>query len=110
MCLAKKLSKTAKAKIKLAAKKITELQEEKPKKPAPRRYDQATIYESFGLQVPKEQEIGTATIVPTGDELIDKEDGILRCSLQNPNGIRLGNNVDVLPEVAAIESLQIDVA
>jgi hypothetical protein len=42
--------------------------------------------------------------------LIDKEDSILRCALQNPNGIRLRDSADVLPEVAAIERLQIDIA
>jgi hypothetical protein len=110
MCLAKKLSKKARTKIKLASKKITEQQEKEPKKSAPRRYDQTTLYESFGLQASNELETETAAIVPTGDELIDKEEGILRCSLQNPNGIRLGNNADVLPEVQAIESLQIDMA
>jgi hypothetical protein len=110
MCLAKKLSKRARAKIKIATKKITEQQEIQSKKSAPRRYDQATLYEIFGMQVSSTPELVTASIVPTGDELIDKEDGILRCSLQNPKGIRLSNNVDVLPEVSAIESLQIDVA
>jgi hypothetical protein len=111
MCLAKPPSKNKRKKIKLANKKITELQEPPPKKSAPRRYDQSTLYESFGLEAPSRTESSDTTIiVPSGDELIDKEDGILRCALQNPNGIRLRDNADVLPEVAAIERLQIDIA
>lgn len=34
----------------------------------------------------------------------------MRLALQNPNGIRLRDNVDVLPEVAAMERFQIDIA
>jgi hypothetical protein len=107
MCLAKLPSKTKQKKIKLANKKITELQDPPPKKSAPRQYDQSTLYESFGLEATSKIESKTTIIVPLGDELIDKEDGIIRCALQNPNGIRLRDNVDVLPEV---EQLQIDIA
>ena len=110
MCLAKAPSKSKRKKIKLANKKITELQEPQPKKSAPRRYDQSTLYEIFGLEVPNGDSQINKSIVPSGDELIDKEDRVLRCALQNPNGIRLRDNVDVLPEVAAMERLQIDMA
>ena len=110
MCLAKPPSKSKRKKIKLANKKITELQDPPPKKSAPRRYDQSTLYESFGLEAPSKIEPKATIIVPSGDELIDKEDGIIRCALQNPNGIRLKDNADILPEVAAIERLQIDIA
>jgi hypothetical protein len=110
MCLAKAPSKNKRKKIKLPNKKITELQEPQPKKSAPRRYDQSTLYKSFGLEAPIQESHITTSIVPSGDELIDKEDGVLRCALQNPNGIRLRDNVDVLSEVAAMERLQIDMA
>jgi hypothetical protein len=53
-----------KKKIKLANKKITESQESTPKKSAPRRYDQSTLYESFGLEAPSQNELDTTIIVP----------------------------------------------
>jgi hypothetical protein len=70
--------------------------------PTIQRLDQKTIFESFGLSIPELGEPGITSIVASGDELIDKEEGILRLALQNPNGIRLRDNVDVMPEVAAI--------
>ena len=45
----------------------------------------------------------------TGDELVDKEDGIVRFALQNPNGIRMRSDGGILQEVMAIQQLQLDV-
>jgi hypothetical protein len=59
MCLAKPPSKTKRKKIKLANKKITELQDPPLKRSAPRRYDQSTLYESFGLEAPSKIESKT---------------------------------------------------
>eukprot|EP00956_Cyclotella_meneghiniana_P027817 scaffold63381_cov45-Cyclotella_meneghiniana.AAC.2 len=51
----------------------------------------------------------TQDIQATGDELIAKEDGIIRMALQNPNGIRIRSDERTLQEVAAIQQLQLDV-
>lgn len=110
MCLAKKPSGKKKKKVKLASERITKLQESKSSPPTLRKLDQKTIFKGFGLLKPEPGDPGTTNIVASGDELVDKEDGILRLALQNPNGIRLRDNVDVLPEVAAMERLQIDIA
>jgi hypothetical protein len=112
MCLAKKPSRTKKKKVIVARTRINQIQESKLKSTLPplRRLDQKTIYEGFGLLTPEPGDPGTTSIVASGDELVEKEEGILRLALQNPNGIRLRDNVDVMPEVAAMERLQIDIA
>jgi hypothetical protein len=70
---------------------------------------QPTLHDFFEL--PGEDNKTTAELLEaTGDVLSPKSPGSLRFALQNPNGIRLKDNVDVLPEVAAIEQLQIDAA
>jgi hypothetical protein len=74
------------------------------------KQNRTTIYEGFGLTTPEPGDPGLTNIVASGDELVEKEEGILRFALQNPNGIRLRDNVDVMPEVAAMERLQIDIA
>jgi hypothetical protein len=113
MCLAKKPSRTKKKKVNIASARINQqVQESKTKSspPIPRRLNQTTIYEGFGLTTPEPGDPGLTNIVASGDELVEKEEGILRFALQNPNGIRLRDNVDVMPEVAAMERLQIDIA
>lgn len=113
MCLAETPSRTKKKKIKIASERINhQIQESKSKSSllTHRRLDQQTIYEGFGLRVPEPGELGITSIVASGDELVDKEEGVLRIALQNPNGIRLSENVDVMPEVAAMERLQINIA
>jgi hypothetical protein len=110
MYLTNRPSRKKKAKVRNASERIQKLQEPKLSLQPIRRYEQKTIYEGFGIPIPESGDPGIAKIIPSGDELIEKEDGILRWALQNPNGIRLKDNVDVLPEVSAIERLQIDVA
>jgi exonuclease III len=39
----------------------------------------------------------------------EKKEGILRIALQNPNGIRLSDMIEVLPEVVAMDELDIDI-
>jgi hypothetical protein len=108
--VAKKPSRNKRNKVRIASARVKELKESNQSPPPQRRYNQQTIYEGFGIPVPEPGDPGIARIVPSGDELIVKEDGIIRLALQNPNGIRLKDNVDVLPKVSAIERLQIDIA
>jgi hypothetical protein len=50
------------------------------------------------------------SIEASGDLMMrDKDEGILRLALQNLNGIRLSDMVDVLPEVVAMDELEIDI-
>jgi hypothetical protein len=112
MCLARKPSKNKKAKVRAVAERITATQPQGPTR-VRRIIDQPTLYDYFELPggsgaepLPCEQE----TIEASGDEMIQIEDGQLRLALQNPNGIRLRENVQVLPEVAAISQLRIDIA
>ena len=107
MRLTNRPSRRKTAKVRNASERIQKLQEPKLSLQPIRRYDQKTIYEGFGIPIPELGDSGIAKIIPSGDELVEKEDGILRWALQNPNGIRLKDNVDVLPEVSAIERLQI---
>ena len=57
-----------------------------------------------------EQDIINETIEAAGDELIEKLTNTIRIILQNPNGIRLTNKIDILPEVCLIDQLQAVVA
>lgn len=71
--------------------------------------DQPTLHDFFELPGGDES-LTSEHIEATGDPLTPKAVGLIRIALQNPNGIRLKDNVDVLPEVTAIEQLHIDAA
>ena len=49
------------------------------------------------------------SIEASGDMLRDKEDGIVRFAFQNVNGISLRDNLHLMPEVATIGALQLDI-
>ena len=80
-----------------------------PKRIAKKKRNQLTLTEFFGAD-PNQEEVWESDINASGDELLDKEDGIMRIALQNPNGIKLGRPLEIMPEVAAISALQIDLA
>lgn len=86
MCLARKPSKTKKAKVRAIAERITATQSQGPTR-VRRIIDQPTLYDYFelprggGADAPCERE----TIEASGDVMIQLEDGQLRIALQNPN-------------------------
>ena len=45
-----------------------------------------------------------------GDQLIDKEEGIVHYAFQNINGISIREDIQLMPETAMLGTLQIDVA
>jgi hypothetical protein len=108
MYLAKKTSKSKKKKVQYVSSRIdSQLQPES--RPTTRLAAQPTLHDFFVL--PGAADNTTAELLEaTGDPLLPKSPGHIRVALQNPNGIRLKDNVDVLPEVAAMEQLQIDAA
>lgn len=112
MCLARKTSRTKKAKVRDVATRIAPVQAPVPRA-ARRMVDQPTLYDYFilpGGDDPRQTMVQRETIEASGDEMIQIEEDTLRVALQNPNGIRLRDNVQVLPEVAAITQLGIDIA
>lgn len=111
--LCKENTQEKKQKYELQERVFPKVRNQNPSLKHIKRYDQKTLYEGFGIPTPEEPgDPGLTQIVASGDELIDKEEGMLRwsLSLQNPNGIRLQDNGGVMPEMAAMERLQIDVA
>jgi hypothetical protein len=109
MCLSRKPTKTKRRKVRDVAERIGAIPIHQKPLARIRLADQPTLHDFFEL--PGGDESPTSEhIEATGDPLIPKAAGLIRIALQNPNGIRLKDNVDVLPEVAAIEQLHIDAA
>ena len=73
------------------------------------RTAQPTLGDCFGIKL-EANTILDSDIVASGDPLNDKLNGTMRLAVQNPNGIKLVPGMKIMPEVAAIASLQIDVA
>ena len=69
---------------------------------------QLTLADCFGYDDLKEA-LNDA-IEASGDSLIDKAPNIIRFAFQNINGISLREGLHVMPEVATIGALQIDIA
>lgn len=72
-------------------------------------FQQMTLFESIGSNMPTACN-PTPSIQASGDPISDKEDGIIRFAFQNINGTSLQENLDMMPEVATIGALQLDVA
>jgi hypothetical protein len=109
MCLARKPSKNKKTKVRAVAERITAPQIQGPRSTR-RIVDQPTLHDYFILPGGSQEREELETIEASGDEMIQIEDGTLRIALQNPNGIRLRDNVQVLLEVAAITQMGMDIA
>jgi hypothetical protein len=73
-----------------------------------KRKAQPALEDCFGINIEANTTLDS-DIVASGDPLTDKPCGTMRIAVQNPNGIRLIPGMRVMPEVAAIASLQIDV-
>ena len=70
---------------------------------------QMTIAGCFGLDI-SESDPSKGAIEATGDPLTSKPKGILRYAFQNINGISIREGLQVMPEIATIGALDIDVA
>jgi hypothetical protein len=107
MCLARKPSKQKKSKVRGISEQITATQTQGTRN-IRRIVDQPTLHDYFEL--PGGDRVEQEVIEASGDAMIQIEDGHIRVALQNPNGIRLRENVQVLPEVAAISQMGLDIA
>jgi hypothetical protein len=107
MCLAWKPSKKKKLKVRAISEQITATQTQGTRITR-RIIDQPTLHDFFEL--PGGDRVEQETIEASGDAMLQIEDGHIRIALQNPNGIRLRENVQVLPEVAAISQMGLDIA
>ena len=70
---------------------------------------QLTIAECFGFDI-SESDPSKGAIEATGDPLQKKAQGIIRYAFQNINGISIREGLKVMPEIATIGALDIDVA
>ena len=71
---------------------------------------QQNLYHYFDHDPPStdnETELKTP-IEPTGDPLIEKQDGMVRFAFHNINGLSIKDGHEILPEVASIHALQLD--
>ena len=73
------------------------------------RYQQTTLHDWTGNDTPLAT-TPSPTIEASGDILRDKPDNIVRFAFQNINGISLREDLHMMPEVATIGALQIDIA
>jgi hypothetical protein len=104
-----KSTKSKKNKVRLVTQGLQQRTSPPKGKKRTARASQLTLEDCFGLHIESET-ILDSDIVASGDELIDKPAGTMRIAVQNPNGIKIVPGMKVMPEVAAIASLQLDVA
>lgn len=106
----KKVSSNNKRKVRQVSERFsspTEKQEDRVHRNC--QFVQASL-DDFIIHPPDYEEERSQPIQPGGDELVEKSDNNIRIILQNPNGIRLRDSIEVLPEVHLINKLQADIA
>jgi hypothetical protein len=104
-----KSTKTKKNKVRLVAQGLQQREPPPKGKKRAKNASQLTMEDCFGLHIESDT-ILDSDIIASGDALIDKPVGTMRIAVQNPKGIKLVSGMKVMPEVAAIASLQLDVA
>ena len=80
------------------------------KKRKQKKKQQLTLQDCFGFDVSSLSEEENEAIEASGDPLIDKESGSVRFAFQNIHGISIREGLHVMPEIATMGALQIDVA
>jgi len=75
-----------------------------------KKKQQLTLQNCFGIDFSSLSEKENEAIESSGDPLVDKESGSVRFAFQNINGISILKGLHVMPEIATIGALQIDVA
>ena len=71
---------------------------------------QLTIADCFGYDLDSMNTRLSEAIGASGDELVNKSKDCIRFAFQNVHGIRMANDMHLMPETATIGALQIDVA
>ena len=79
------------------------------KKRKQKKKQQLTLQDCFGFDVSSLSEEENEAIEASGDPLIDKESGSVRFAFQNIHGISIREGLHVMPEIATMGALQIDV-
>jgi hypothetical protein len=106
-----KPSKSKKAKVRAVEEHLSKKRETRKNKQTQKRNkkQQVKLTDCY-FTVEEGLEELLPSIEASGDPMVrEKSEGILRIALQNPNGIRLSDNVEVLPEVVAVDELDIDI-
>lgn len=98
-----------KAKLQHVIRRIEQEDEGIPKEPQNQSRERQRNQRSQSNDERLENDERQRPIEATGDKLEDKEEGIIRLALQNPNGIKLHRH-SILDETIAIQRLQIDIA